>query len=95
MAIEKLENLFKEKMGVDSLKMDITQELCKNILRRIILAAFGYEKMEQIDLVYPKVSPKTKKDVENLCEVWLESNVRNLQSNDETSNTNQIDQSEI
>jgi DNA polymerase elongation subunit (family B) len=69
----------------DGLKMDITKELCKNILRRIILSAFGYEKMEQIDLVYPKVSPKSKKDVENLCELWLDSNVRNLQSNDETN----------
>ena len=74
----------------DSLKMDITKELCKNILRRIILAAFGYEKMEQIDLVYPKVSPKTKKDVENLCEVWLECLVKNLQSIDE-SDSNQIE----
>jgi len=75
----------------DGLKMDITKELCKNILRRIALAAFGYEKMEQIDLVYPKVSPKSKKDVENLCEVWLESNVRNLQSNDDSRNSNQIE----
>jgi DNA polymerase elongation subunit (family B) len=74
----------------DGLKMDITKELCKNILRRIILAAFGYEKMEQIDLVYPKVLPKTKKDVENLCEVWLESLARNLQSNDE-NDVNQIE----
>ena len=72
-----------------NLKMDITKELCKNILRRVILAAFGYEKMDQIDLVYPKVSPKTKKDVENLCEVWLESLVK---SNDEIStNVNQIE----
>jgi DNA polymerase elongation subunit (family B) len=74
----------------DGLKMDITKELCKNILRRIILAAFGYEKMEQVDLVYPKVSPKTKKEVEKLCEVWLDSLVRNLQSNNE-SDANQIE----
>ena len=33
----------------ESLKMDMTKELCKNILKRIILAAFGYETMEQID----------------------------------------------
>ena len=76
----------------ENLKMDITKELCKNILRRIILAAFGYEKMDQIDLVYPKVSPKSKKDIEKLCEIWLDSQVRNLQSNDENStNTNQIE----
>ena len=76
----------------ENLKMDITKELCKNILRRIILAAFGYEKMDQIDLVYPKVPPKSKKDIEKLCEIWLDSQVRNLQSNDENStNTNQIE----
>ena len=76
----------------ENLKMDVTKELCKNILRRIILAAFGYEKMEQIDLVYPKVSPKNKSDVEKLCEIWLNSNVRKLQSNDENSiNANQIE----
>ena len=60
----------------DNLKMDINKELCKNILRRIILAAFGYENMSQIDLVYPKVQPKSKEEVKTLCEKWLESQVR-------------------
>ena len=32
----------------ENLKMEITKELCKNILKRIILSAFGYENMEQI-----------------------------------------------
>jgi DNA polymerase elongation subunit (family B) len=64
----------------ESLKMDITKELCKNILRRIILAAFGYENMANIDLVYPKNVPKTKKDVEEMCEKWLESSVRTSNS---------------
>ena len=75
----------------ENLKMDITKELCKNILRRIILTAFGYENMEQIELVYPKVSPKSKEEVQCLCELWLESLVRNLKSNDEHYNTNQIE----
>ena len=62
----------------ETLKMEITKELCKNILRRIILAAFGYEKMDAIDLVYPKANsvPKTKQEVEKLCEKWLETKVR-------------------
>jgi len=60
----------------DNLKMDITKDLCKNILRRIILAAFGYENMPQIDLVYPKIPPKSKEVVQTLCEAWLESHVR-------------------
>ena len=75
----------------ENLKMDLTKELCKNILRRIILAAFGYEKMEQIDLVYPKKHPGSKAEVQRLCEVWLETLVRNLQSNDTDGNENTIE----
>ena len=60
----------------ETLKMDITKDLCKNILRRIILAAFGYETMSNIDLVYPKIKPESKKDVELMCEQWLEEHVR-------------------
>jgi DNA polymerase elongation subunit (family B) len=60
----------------ENLKMDITKELCKNILRRIILAAFGYEDMQNIDLVYPKIVPNSKQHVEDMCEKWLEGHVR-------------------
>jgi DNA polymerase elongation subunit (family B) len=66
-----------------SLKMDLTKELCKNILRRIVLAAFGYEKMDQVDLVYPKKKPKSKEEVQQLCEAWLNTEVRNLKSSHE------------
>jgi DNA polymerase elongation subunit (family B) len=74
----------------ENLKIEMTKELCKNILRRIILAAFGYEKMEQIDLVYPKKPPKTKEEVQRLCEIWLETLVRNLVSNN-NNNENTIE----
>jgi len=74
----------------ESLKMDITKALCKNILRRIILTAFGYEKMEQIDLVYPKSQPSLK-EVNILCETWLETLVRNLKTNDENIYVNNIE----
>ena len=61
----------------EKLKMDISVDLCKNILRRIILAAFGYETMETIDIVYPKRSliPKNKEEVQKLCETWFETTV--------------------
>jgi DNA polymerase elongation subunit (family B) len=75
----------------ENLKMEITKELCKNILRRIILAAFGYETMEQIDLVYPKKKPASKEEVQRLCEIWLESQVRNLKSDDDYSNANTLE----
>ena len=56
----------------------MTKEVCQNILRRIILAAFGYEKIDQIDLVYPKTAIPSKKEVEGLCEKWLATHVRTL-----------------
>jgi DNA polymerase elongation subunit (family B) len=74
----------------ENLKMDITKELCKNILRRIILAAFGFEKMDQIDIVYPKKHPGSKEEVQRLCEVWLGTLVRNLKAN-ENSEENTIE----
>ncbi len=75
----------------EGLKMDMTKDLCKNILRRVILAAFGYEKMDQIDLVYPKKSPGSKSEVQRLCEVWLETQVRNLKSSDANAEANTIE----
>ena len=72
----------------EGLKMEMTKELCKNILRRIILTAFGYESMPNIDLVYPKISPKTKKDVEDMCEKWLEGLVRTSNSNTDITSEN-------
>jgi DNA polymerase elongation subunit (family B) len=75
----------------EGLKMEMSKELCKNILRRIILAAFGYEKMEQIDLVYPKIKPKSKEDVQNLCEEWLDVQVRNLKTTDGFSEANTLE----
>ena len=60
----------------ENLKIEMNKDLCKNIMRRIILAAFGYENMPTIDLVYPKIVPKSKEDVVTMCEKWLETRVR-------------------
>ena len=75
----------------DNLKMDLTSQLVRNILIRIIRAAFGYEKMEQIDIVYPKKSPKTLEELDILCEKWLSSEVRNYNSNKELLEINTIE----
>jgi len=75
----------------ENLKMDMTKELCKNILRRIILAAFGYENMEQIDLVYPKKHPGSKEEVQRLTELWLSAEVRNLKTDENYSDANNIE----
>jgi DNA polymerase elongation subunit (family B) len=75
----------------EGLKMDMSKELCKGILRRIILAAFGYENMAQIDLVYPKKHPGSKAEVERLTELWLSAEVRNLKTDDNYSDANNIE----
>ena len=75
----------------DNLKMDMSNELCKNILRRIILAAFGYEKMEQIDLVYPKKHPGSIEEVQRLTEIWLSAEVRNFKADNSYSEANNIE----
>ena len=75
----------------ETLKMEMTHELCKNILRRIILAAFGYEQMEQIDLVYPKIAPKSKEEVQQMCEAWLDAQVRSLKTTNDFNHAHTLE----
>jgi len=75
----------------DNLKIELTAQLVKNILIRIVKAAFGYEKMEQIDFVYPKKVPKNLDELNILCEKWLSSEVRNYNSNKEFIEINTIE----
>ena len=75
----------------ENLKTDLTKESCKSILRQIILSAFGYEKMDQIDLVYPKKIPRSKEEVQHMCEIWLEAQVRNLGVPDDHAESNTIE----
>jgi len=79
----------------ENFKMEMTKELCKNILRRIINAAFGYEQMDEIDLVYPKqkIIPKSKQEVEQMCEKWLTSQVRSFVKTDEFNEINTLEKS--
>jgi DNA polymerase elongation subunit (family B) len=75
----------------ENLKMDLTPELCKNILKRIILSAFGYDDMSQIDIVYPKQKPRNKEEVEKMSEKWLSAQVRSLIKTDEFNQANTIE----
>ena len=64
------------------LSMEITPELCKNILKRIMLTAFGFasikDKMNEIDVVYPKTrvecTDKLNEMVERLVLVRVRDN---------------------
>jgi len=55
-----------------------TKDKCKDVLRNIVLSAFGYKNMIEIDLVYPKSPPKNQKILETSIEKWLVSPVRKL-----------------
>jgi len=55
---------------------DKNNEEIKKILKNILRAAFGFQKMENIDLVYSKEDIKDIKDLEKRIESWLKTKVR-------------------
>ena len=55
---------------------DKNNEEIKKILKNILSAAFGFQKMENIDLVYSKEDIKDIKDLEKRIESWLKTKVR-------------------
>jgi DNA polymerase elongation subunit (family B) len=55
---------------------EINTEECKIILRKILIAAFGKEPMDNIDLVYPKETLKTEEELKTRTENWLKTKVR-------------------
>ena len=75
----------------ENIETELTKEICKTTLKNIILAAFGYEIMEQIDLVYPKIMPKSKAKLLELCELWLETKINNLQLSNDLREANTIE----
>jgi DNA polymerase elongation subunit (family B) len=75
----------------ENLNLSVTPELCKNILKRIILAAFGFEQMDKIDLVYPKKKVIGKLEIESMCEAWLQKPVRDLHKSVEFNNTTTLE----
>jgi DNA polymerase elongation subunit (family B) len=75
----------------ENLKTDLNNEGYKTLLRKIIMTAFGYDKMEHIDLVYPKKAPESKEKLEQMCEKWLSSPVRNLSKSNEYNDANTLE----
>ena len=60
---------------------DVTTEQCKQILRKIVKAAFGKETMDKIDLVYPKEQLKNEEDLKLRTESFLKTKVRDRNEN--------------
>lgn len=75
----------------ENLTVELTKDSCKDILRKIILSAFGFEKMNQIDLVYPIKKVKTQERVVELCEKWLNTLVSNMRPTDDLLNVTTIE----
>ena len=75
----------------EGLTVELTKDSCKDILRKIILSAFGFEKMTQIDLVYPIKKVKTQERVVELCEKWLNTLVSNMRPTDDLLNVTTIE----
>jgi DNA polymerase elongation subunit (family B) len=75
----------------EKLVMEITPELCKNLLKQIVLTAFGYASIEGVDVVYPKTRPKDKSAVDALIEKWLVLQVKNMQKDGDFMDSNTIE----
>ena len=76
---------------IENLKIELNIESCKTHLRKIIMTAFGYDKMDSIDLVYPKKAPDSKEKLEQMCEKWLSAQVRNLAKTSEYNDANTLE----
>ena len=63
---------------------DLTPSECSRLLRKIVLSAFGYEQMIEVDLVYPKVKPKSRDVIEKLCDQLIVTQVRSISKTQET-----------
>ena len=66
---------------------------CREQLKRIVMTAFGYDNVENIDLVYPKKDkiPKSKEAVEKMCDKWLSMQVRDLCKTQEYKETSTLE----
>jgi DNA polymerase elongation subunit (family B) len=78
-----------EEVGADKFNKDTIKE----VLINIILTAFGYGNIPQIDLVYPKSKSaiNSKEKVINLCNKWIDCKVRSIKKSDEFNQANLLE----
>ena len=75
----------------DELKIDLTKEVCEAHLKKIILAAFGYENMTQIDVVYPIGGVPNLQTVVQMFNQWIKTPVRNFTKTQEFNEANTLE----
>jgi DNA polymerase elongation subunit (family B) len=68
----------------------LTEELSKKLIKRCILTAFGMDKLENVDLVYPKTKP-SKEYILRRIELLLQTTVDDVFSLDVEDAVNNID----
>jgi DNA polymerase elongation subunit (family B) len=63
---------------------DFSVDKYAEILKKIIMCAFGYEKTmcNSVDLVYPKKAPSSEAELTTIIEKWLGAQVRNIMDED-------------
>ena len=76
-----------ENNGIDT----FNKESIKTLLTNIVLTAFQYENMPEIDCVYPKKKPKSREHVIELCNKWFACKVRSIHKTDEFTTANTIE----
>jgi DNA polymerase elongation subunit (family B) len=55
---------------------DLNKTNCKDVLRSIIRAAFGFTVMDNVDLVYPKKKVDNEAELHKMIEDWFKTKVR-------------------
>jgi DNA polymerase elongation subunit (family B) len=76
---------------LEKLKITFTKDLCKNYLKKIVLTAFKYDTVEEIDIVYPKYGYPSKIEIETLCEKWMNTEVRSFNATRDINETSTIE----
>ena len=76
---------------IENMKEELTPELCKVLLKRMVLTAFGFDTIKDIDLIYAKTPPKNKQTVDEMCDKWITTPVRNLQKSGDYNAANTIE----
>ena len=71
---------------IEKMKIELTPVICTSLLKRMVLTAFGYDNMVEIELVYPKKNPKSKEEVILMIDKWLTIPVRNMENIEEHNN---------
>jgi len=73
----------------NKLVIDMTPDLCKSILKNMIMSAFGYGSEKQVDLVYPKKIPKNIQEIETRFQRWV--NAEAIEHTDQNLSASRIE----